>query len=131
VINRFAPAGYTQFLLFALIGSVNTLVHGGILVLAVETFNADVVFAHLVAFFIANVFSYTMNSKLTFRMPLSLKYYFRFLTASMMALVLTLLLSWIMDCYGIHYLLGYGVIIVLVPLVTFLTLKLWAFAHCS
>jgi putative flippase GtrA len=48
VINRFAPAGYTQFLLFALIGSVNTLVHGGILVLAVETFNADVVFAHLV-----------------------------------------------------------------------------------
>ena len=114
--------------MFAIIGFLNTLVHGSILITAVEYFNAAVVLAHFIAFFFANMFSYIMNSKLTFRIDLSFLHYCRFLMASMLALGLTLSLSWVTDQLGLHYLFGFLLIIVLVPALTFITLKSWAFA---
>jgi putative flippase GtrA len=125
VIEFFAR--YAQFLTFAVIGVVNTLVHGSILVLEVEYLGVTVVLAHLVAFCVTNLFSYVMNSKLTFRTTLSFARYIRFFAASMLALGLTLLLSWVMDHFGFHYLFGFLMVIVLVPIFTFIVMKSWAF----
>ena len=122
---------YGQFLVFVIIGIVNTLIHGSILVVLVEYFDTIVVFAHLIAFFAANLFSYIANSKFTFKEPLSLSYYYRFLMASMLALGLTLLISALMENMGFHYLIGFLMIIIVVPIFTFLTLKFWAFAKKS
>lgn len=119
---------HAQFLTFAVIGVVNTLVHGSMLVIAVEWLSMDVVLAHLVAFSVANLFSYAMNSRLTFKVALSLARYIRFFLASILALGLTLLLSWLMDHFGFHYLVGFLLIIVLVPLFSFVLMKFWAFA---
>lgn len=117
-----------QFLTFAGIGVVNTLVHGSVLVLAVEHLGAAVVLAHLIAFCVANLFSYVMNSRLTFKTNLSLARYVRFFVASMLALGVTLILSWLIDHWGFHYLLGFLLIIVVVPIFSFMLIKFWAFA---
>lgn len=119
---------HIQFLTFAAIGVVNTLVHGSILTLAVEWMLTPVVLAHLFAFCIANVFSYVMNSRLTFRVSMTLARYIRFLAASLLALGLTLFLAWVMDRLGFQYLVGFLLIVVLVPIISFMLMKFWAFA---
>lgn len=126
---RALVARHAQLLCFAVIGVVNTLVHGTILVGAVEWLALDVTLSHLMAFCVANVLSYLMNSWLTFKMALSLGRYGRFFVASMLSLGLTLLLSWVTDVYGLHYLLGFMLIVVVVPLLSFAVMKFWTFAH--
>lgn len=122
-------ARHAQLLCFALIGVANTLVHGAILVVAVEWVALGVTAAHLVAFCVANIFSYLMNSWLTFKATLSPGRYVRFSLASLLSLGLTLLLAWFCDHYGLHYLLGFALIVVVVPLLNFAVMKFWTFAH--
>lgn len=122
-------ARYAQLLCFALVGVANTLVHGAILVVAVEWVALGVTVAHLVAFCVANIFSYLMNSWLTFKAALSLSRYARFFLASLLSLGLTLLLAWVSELYGLHYLLGFVLIVVVVPLLSFAVMKFWTFAH--
>lgn len=120
---------HAQFLFFALIGIINTFIHGGILMFAVEGLRLDVTLSHLLAFSGANIFSYLMNSWLTFKAPLSFSRYARFFLSSMLALGLTLMLSWFTDRFGINYLVGFVLIIFLVPFSSFLALKFWAFSR--
>lgn len=119
---------YKQFLCFALIGVLNTFIHGGVLIISVERLLWTVTLSHLLAFSIANVFSYLMNSWLTFQVRFSLKGYLRFLVASLLSLGLTLLLAKLVDLYGAHYLVGFALIVVLVPLMSFLVMKFWVFS---
>lgn len=119
---------HAQFLCFALIGITNTLIHGGILMLVVEVLQLNVTLSHLLAFCCTNIFSYLMNSWLTFKTQLSLSRYARFFLASMLALGLTLLISWLADRYGLNYLSGFVLIVFLVPCLSFLTMKFWAFS---
>ena len=119
---------HIQFLTFAVIGVVNTIVHGSILTLAVEWMQTPVVIAHLFAFSIANLFSYVMNSRLTFMAAITITRYVRFFLASLLSLCLTLLLAWMMDRFGFHYLVGFLLIVVLVPVLSFLLMKFWAFS---
>lgn len=119
---------HTQLLSFALIGVANTAIHGCVLVLGVEGLRLDVTLSNMIAFCVANVFSYAANSWFTFKASLSITRYARFFLASMLSLGLTLLLSWSADHYGLHYLVGFAFIVVLVPLFSFLVMKFWAFA---
>lgn len=122
---------YKQFLCFALIGVANTLIHGGLLIIAVEKLLWALSAAHLLAFAVANVFSYALNSKLTFKVGLSFKAYTRFLLASLLSLVLTLLLATAVEWYGAHYLIGFALIVVLVPLMSFMVMRFWVFSARS
>lgn len=119
---------YAQFIIFSFIGVANTLVHGAILMLCVEVFGFFIVLSHLIAFCIANIVSFILNSLYTFQQQLTMRRYFKFLTASMVSLGLTLLLSWIMNALDTHYLVGFLVIVILVPLFSFAIMKYWTFA---
>ena len=118
---------YVQFLTFAVIGVANTLIHGFILVLLVELLGAAVVLSLMVA----NIFSYLMNSYFTFKTALFINGYARFFLASLLALGLTLTLSWIMEELGLNYMAGFLVIVAVVPLCSFMLMKLWAFQQKS
>lgn len=122
---------HRQFLFFALIGVINTLIHGGVLVLAVEHLGVNIVLSHFLAFIFANACSYFMNSRLTFKVSLSLSRYLRFFLASMLALSLTLVLAWASNHWELHYLNGFFLIVVLVPILNFFAMKFWAFSTTS
>ncbi len=118
-----------QLLSFAGIGVANTLLHGLVLGLLVDGLDWPVPAAHLVAFGVANFFSYVLNSYITFRTPVGVMMYFKFLAASLLSLVLTLLLSWIAQWHGLNHWQGFMAIVVLVPMLSFVIMKFWVFAQ--
>jgi putative flippase GtrA len=127
-MNLKAWRQHTDWMVFGAIGVMNTLVHGIILTAAVEKLRLHLLLAHALAFGVANLFSYIANSRLTFQVPFSLARYVRFLLASIAALGLTLGIAWITDRIGLHYQWGFAIIVVTVPLFSFVLLKFWAFA---
>ena len=118
-----------QFLTFAAIGLINTIIHGAALVLAVEYAELESTTANLFAFLIANIFSYILNSKYTFKSAPSIFQYLRFLSASLIAMAITLLISIAAEHLRIHYLIGFSLIVLCVPPISFLIMKIWAFSH--
>lgn len=87
----------------------------------------EVTLSNMFAFLVANAFSYVANSRLTFKAALSLNRYIRFFLASILLLGFTLLISWTAERYGLHYLSGFALIVILVPLFSYLVMKFWAF----
>lgn len=119
---------WREIALFAGVGVINTLVHGLVLAGAVEFLELPLLVSHTVAFSVANLFSYVVNSRLTFRVPMSVSRYMRFLTASLVALALTLGIAATADHLGLDYLYGFALVVVTVPVFSFVVVKFWAFA---
>lgn len=117
-----------QFLRFFLVGVANTLVHAATLSIEVELFHLNVVLANMGAFLVANLFSYFTNARVTFDAKPSVRSYAKFFAASLLGLSLTLLISWITDYLGFHYMEGFLVIVVLVPLISFFAVKFFVFS---
>ena len=116
-----------QFVKFAAIGAANTLLHGLVLGGLVDGWGWTVVPAHLVAFCGANLFSYVLNSFITFKAPISVSAYAQFFLASLMSLALTLGLSGFAQWYGLGHWHGFVLIVLLVPLFSFALMKFWIF----
>ena len=119
---------HTQFFTFAAVGLANTAVHGCILVLSVEYFGLDATSSNAAAFFLANIFSYFANSKLTFKTHISLARYSRFFLASLLSLAITLTISATAEYLGMHYLIGFALIVACVPIFSFAHMKIWTFS---
>lgn len=117
-----------QFFRFALIGFINTLCHGLILTALVELLALQVVLSNFFAFLVANLLSYYMNSYFTFHRSPSFILYIKFFIASLFSLAMTLGIAWITNYYGLHYLLGFLIIIAVVPLTSFVVVKYWTFS---
>lgn len=113
----------TLFLRFALIGVFNTGLHFVILVLLVEKIGVWPPLANAAAFLGANIFSYFANSHFSFRVDISSKRYVRFLATSLIGVVITYGVSSAVECFGGHYLLGFFLLIVLMPPVNFLLVR--------
>lgn len=119
---------HKAFITFAVIGAINTMVHGAVLVGAMETWQLPLLLSHCLAFMVANLFSYVANSRITFKVAFGWRSYTRFLLASLLALGLTLSLAWVASQWGLHYVVGFAIIVLTVPLFSFVIIKCWAFA---
>ncbi|MEE4140281.1 GtrA family protein [Pseudomonas viridiflava] len=122
------PAKYHEFIRFGLVGVANTAVHAGIVIALMEVFAPPAFVANGVAFIFANLMSYALNSRFTFRTPASFAGYRRFLLVSLVSLALTLLITSIVEYLGWHYGVGLVMVIFIVPVLNYLVMKLWAFA---
>jgi putative flippase GtrA len=122
------PAKYHEFLRFGLVGVANTGVHAVIVITLMEVFAPPAFVANGVAFFFANLMSYALNSRFTFRIPLSFLGYRRFLFVSLVSLALTLLITSLVELIGWHYGIGLALAILVVPVLNYLVMKIWAFA---
>lgn len=122
------PARYHEFVRFGLVGVANTVVHAGIVITLMEVCAPPAFVANGVAFFFANLMSYTMNSLFTFRLPMSFLGYRRFLLVSLVSLALTLLITSVIELLGWHYSVGLILVIFVVPLLNYLAMKVWAFS---
>lgn len=117
-----------QFLKFVFIGIINTGVHGIALLSLVEAFGFSATLSHLIAFMIANSLSYTLNCKFTFTCHPNVSGYMRFFSASLLVLFFTLSTSMLFEFINIDYRVAFMVIIFVAPALSFILLKLWAFA---
>ena len=122
------PQRYHEFIRFGLVGATNTLVHAGIVVTLMELLAPPAYVANGVAFMFANVMSYILNSRFTFKTPASFLGYRRFLLVSLVSLALTLAITSLVEFLGWHYAFGLLMVIFVVPVLNYIVMKLWAFS---
>lgn len=120
-----------QFIKFAAIGVANTLLHGLVLGGLVDGLAWPVVPSHLAAFCAANIFSFILNSYFTFKTQMTAQLYARFFLASLLSLALTLSLSALAQWYGLGHWHGFALIVLLVPVFSFVLMKFWTFRKLS
>lgn len=116
-----------QFLVFGLIGVLNTAIHAGIVIVLIERFGTNQLVANIAAFSTANLFSYFANSTLTFKKRVSLGRYFKFLISSFGTLGVTVLFSALGDIFEINYYYTIAAILFIAPVLNFIILKYYAF----
>lgn len=118
---------YRHFVIFCLIGAINTGVHFAVAIFSIEALGTNQVTANSIAFLIANIGSYVANSLLNFKAPLSLSRYGRFLLSSLSVIILVLFISAIADRYQIHYLYTLVTLTMLSPVISFLMVRYFTF----
>lgn len=122
---------YRQFACFSGIGVINTVIHVVAVVLMVELYGINPVAANVAAFMLANLFSFWANARWTFRESYDTARYLRFLTISLLGLLTTALLSALANALGWHYLVGIALIMVTLPIITFLAHRKWTWPEDS
>jgi putative flippase GtrA len=85
------------------------------------------IFANSVAFLIATVFSYFINTKWSFSCILYKRNFLRFILVSFIGFFVTIFISRTAQYYGLHY--GYGIafVVFIVPPVTFFLHNIWTY----
>jgi putative flippase GtrA len=117
-----------EFTSFALIGLLNTGVHLVILVGLVENHILISSLANVVAFLSANLFSYGLNSRFTFRRRLNWSKYINFLLCSALGAGLSYLISRGAELAHWNYLVGFLLTVILMPPVNFWFVRRFAFS---
>lgn len=120
---------HQEFIRFGLVGISNTFVHAVIVIMLMEVFLPPAYFANMIAFFFANVFSYVLNSRYTFRKALSFYSYWRFLAMSLVSLGLTVAVTFVFEYLGFHYIFGLLAVIFVVPVINYTFMKIWVFSR--
>ena len=83
--------------------------------------------ANGVAYVIATITSYTINTLWSFKSTPIIGNLLRFLAVSISGLLLTMLITGIIDRLGFSYWLGIAVVVLLVPPLTFLLHRNWTY----
>lgn len=128
-LRRRLPPG--EVLRFAIVGIAATATHFAVLAAGVELAGLDPVAANGIAFASAVCVTYLGQSLWVFRVAAhSLAQLRKFLTAAIGGFLANIgLMALITDGLGLHYLVGFATVTVLVPLGTFLANKFWVFTH--
>ena len=126
---RRLPEAMRSLVRFGLTGALATVTHVTVFVLLVELMQLRPVIASVPAFGVAVGVSYFLNYRWTFtasgphRVMLP-----RFVLVSVTGLVLNLLITYLfVDVWGLWYGLALMVIIMVIPLSTYLLSKFWVF----
>lgn len=114
---------------FSVIGAVNTLIHFLIVVGCVEFFSVHPVISNILAFIVANTFSFWANSRWNFKTSMSYGRYGKFLMVSILGLVVTVLMSSLAEWLKLHYLFGVLFIFIAMPLLTFTMHYRWTWSE--
>ncbi len=117
----------TKFARFALTGLLLTGVHTILAAAFIELVSALPPIANGLAFASATVLSYLINTHWSFSAKLSRSTFRKFLIVSVFGFVLAMLVSWLMQLAGYHYLLGILAVALCVPPVTFLLHNFWTY----
>lgn len=83
--------------------------------------------ANGVAFIVATVFSYLINTLWSFSQPLYGRNLLRFLTVSLFGCLLAVGVSGLADFYNMHYWVGIACVTIAVPPVTFFLHRVWTY----
>lgn len=114
---------------FAVVGGVATLVHVALALAVREGLGLSPLSANLAGYCAAVGVSYLGNARLTFRRPTRNRAQFgRFLAVSLAALALNQTLVYLLvEKAGWPFWLALGPVVVIVPALSFVLSKLWAF----
>jgi putative flippase GtrA len=116
-----------QFIKFSSVGLLNTGIHLISVFIAIEIFGIAPAMGNSLAFLIANIFSFFLNSAWTFSHRVSLYLYARFFCVSLVGLLISWSSVWFAEKMNIHYAIGILGSIVLVAITGYTLNKLVVF----
>jgi putative flippase GtrA len=116
-----------EILGYGIIGLFITLFYGMLLVGLVEEFGLRPFHANAISFLGANLLSYFLQSRIVFCRALRFRAYLRFFASYLFSYFMTLIIAYVTEWAEVHYLIGYLLIVVIVPLLNFSLLKCWVF----
>lgn len=116
---------------FVLTGALATLVHGAITIALVEFYHLHASAANALAYLAANIISYVINTRWSFQLRYSFVTWLRFILVSLLAGSLTVAIAWFVDWTGGHYLVGLGIIVTVVPMISFIAHRFFTYPPVS
>ncbi|BBP69446.1 hypothetical protein PHLH6_14500 [Pseudomonas sp. Seg1] len=112
---------------FALTGIFVTGLHALVAVLFINFIAPQPPLANGVAFAVATVVSYVINTTWSFSARLHGRTLMRFLLVSLGGFLLAMLVAWGAQMAGLHYLLGIGAVALTIPAFTFVLHNFWTY----
>jgi putative flippase GtrA len=112
---------------FGLSGILVTALHAAIAVSFIELVFPNPPLANGIAYAIATVASYLINTLWSFSSPLQRQSFLRFLFVSGVGFSLTVTIAWLADLAGFSYWMGIACVVAIVPPVTFLMHAYWTY----
>ncbi|MFJ2320001.1 MULTISPECIES: GtrA family protein [unclassified Pseudomonas] len=112
---------------FALTGIFVTGLHALVAVLFINFIAPQPPLANGVAFAVATVVSYVINTTWSFSARLHGRTLMRFLLVSLGGFLLAMLVAWAAQMAGLHYLLGIGAVALTIPAFTFVLHNFWTY----
>lgn len=120
-----------EFLKFAIVGAVNTLIHLFVLYLLVEFFDIWYILASFFAYLFAVTNSFVFNTMWTFRADIKhrpvVRYSKFFIVSSVAALANLFFLYLFTECIGLWYMFSQIIAIALTLIINFIGNKLWTY----
>ena len=116
-----------RFLTFMAVGGACTFIHVAVVIGLVELLAILPTVANVIAFLLANIASYLMNSFITFEKGLSLFAYFRFLALSMTLFATVVAVAGAGDIFGVNYVIPLIIAVTIVPVISFTLMRKFAF----
>ena len=119
---------FNKLIKFGVVGVFATLIHVVIASYLIEgSFQISVPMANIVAFLVATTFSYIGNTKWSFSDHFNRGNASRFAVTASVGCLCAYCLSWLADTMGFHYLIGIGLIVLCIPVLTFLSHYYWTY----
>ncbi|ALI02844.1 GtrA family protein [Pseudomonas sp. FW306-02-F02-AA] len=112
---------------FAVTGLFVTALHAVVAVLLINYVLALPPVANGVAFSVATLVSYVINTSWSFSSRLHGRTLGRFMMVSGAGLLLAMLVAWAAQMAGLHYLLGIGAVALTIPAFTFVLHNFWTY----
>ncbi|MBU6959708.1 GtrA family protein [Pseudomonas sp. CVAP len=112
---------------FAVTGLFVTALHAVVAVLLINYVLALPPVANGVAFSVATLVSYVINTSWSFSSRLHGRTLVRFMMVSGAGLLLAMLVAWAAQMAGLHYLLGIGAVALTIPAFTFVLHNFWTY----
>ena len=120
-----------QFIKFAIVGVINTLINLCVLYILTDFFNVYYIFSAVIAFIVAVTNSFILNKIWTFKENLgdrTIKKYSKFFIISICALLVNLLVLYVLtDIFKLYYMLSQVIAIGVSLWVNFFGNKMWTF----
>ncbi|PHV70609.1 polysaccharide synthesis protein GtrA [Sporanaerobium hydrogeniformans] len=115
-----------QFMLFILIGGINSIVT--IIVSYIYSLLFEEVFSFILGYTTGTFISYILNSYITFKDELGIKKYVKFLISCIPNFITQLIIVWlVVEIFSWHKMIGYILAAAIGMPITFILLKLYVF----
>ncbi|WP_445179412.1 GtrA family protein [Pseudomonas sp. McL0111] len=112
---------------FAVTGVFVTALHALVAVLFINFVAPQPPLANGVAFTVATVVSYLINTTWSFSARLHGRTMLRFMVVSVCGFFLAMFVAWAAQMAGLHYLLGIGAVALTIPAFTFVLHNFWTY----
>ena len=112
---------------FAVTGLFVTALHALVAVLFINFVAPEPPLANGVAFAVATVVSYVINTTWSFSARLHGRTLARFMLVSCGGFLLAMFVAWAAQIAGLHYLLGIGAVALIIPAFTFVLHNFWTY----